>query len=931
MNDAQRDDPRLTEVVELLTDGVVAWRDPGELRSEWRDYYDYWVRSVATALSQTPAEVAERFPWFDDDVYEPAELIRAVERLDDSITVSSRISRLYKPFIAPGPYLQVAHDAKLGSAGALEAIALMRRAMELLANTVELRFNFGDGPNDLLLLFRKGFISSDRAYKVRVAPDVDLEAIRGYRTKARGAVKDVCRGMEPYSQAVVLTFVRNVLVAAPQLRVRIDDIALEGAQCLVSGLAANLSPAFGFSTTWSYQSDSDLAFPQTLRTQAEWIRLWDWSETASPLVAELLQRGNVSSAKAILSNRWIPVSGRLPAADEDAGRPGRYRQRMKYICQAMEGMWPLAMLSLRVDAQEPPKPKRPKPGSRPVPRHRIDRPARPARDRHPNPKVDRVLRELDAMIGLDAVKEQVRQFAAKADVDKRRREQGLPVPTVGWHMVLTGNPGTGKTTVARLIGKLFAELGVLSKGHMVEAAPADFIAKYIGQTEEKTRKLIKQATGGVLFIDEAYGLASRGEHHDYAAEATTVLVAEMENRRDDLVVIAAGYSAPMHDFLQSNPGLAGRFSYTVDFPDYDDEQLVQVFEKFVAKQRMHLDDEAREGLPRAVGKLPRGPGFANAREMRTLFETAVVRQAARLAGQPAADLRVLTAADIPGAQPLARDAAAQVRAELDAMIGLEPVKEQIATVANLARVARLQREAGMVEQRQPVGHMLFSGNPGTGKTTVAKLMGQLLAEQGVLPRGHLVVATRADLVGEYVGQSAPKTRSVFERAIGGVLFIDEAYALVPPGAQRDFGHEVIATLLPLMEEHADSTVVVLAGYPEPMQRMVATNAGLRSRIARTIAFPDYTAAQLALIVVQAAERAGSEFTGPALDKLIGLMEVLPRGESFGNARTALGVLGQVRERQANRLGRFPSLRAMGLLRVIDAEDIPDVADVLGED
>lgn len=924
MGDWQRNDPRLAEVVELLTAGVAVWRDPGDLRADWLEHYQYWSRAVAKSLSLSNHQVIRRFPWADDNVFTPAKLIRVAERMDNPITVSHRISRLYRPFVLPNPYDRIANDAAGGSEVAVEAMALLHRAAERLLHVVESQLAPADGPNDRLELFRRAFVAPGQEYVVEAAEEVDLSAIRGYRTMARLAVRGVSRGMDFNSRGAMLRFVREVLVAAPDLRDRLDDVALEGAQLLLTGMAEGLSPGFGFASGQSRKPNPALEFPGTLRYQSEWAQLPDWRESASPLVAELLQSGEVDSARSILSNRWIPVGAGFAVAGVDRKRGDDYRGSMKLLSQLCAEDLPLAMLLLDVDIPKPAKSQ--PPPERREPRHQEGQPARQERNRQLNPKVAKVLGELDALIGLDVVKGQVRQFAAKAEVDQRRREQNLPVPQVGWHMVLLGNPGTGKTTVARLLGELFAELGVLSRGHLVEAAPADFIAKYVGQTEAKTRKLIERAAGGVLFVDEAYGLASRGAHYDYASEATTVLVAEMENRREDLVVIAAGYGAQMHDFLQTNPGLEGRFSYTLDFPDFSTAQLGKVFDKIVADHDLVLDESARAGLPRAIEALPRGPGFANAREMRKLFEKSVVRQAARVADQPDADLRLLTVADIPGARVVSpANGAAGVREELDAMVGLEPVKAQIATVADLARVARLQRQAGMAGHKQPVGHMLFTGNPGTGKTTVAKLMGQLLAEQGALPRGHLVTATRADLVAEYIGRSAPKTRAVFERAIGGVLFIDEAYSLVPPDSHRDFGHEVVATLLPLMEEHADSTVVVLAGYPEPMQRMVATNPGLRSRIARTIVFPDYTSAQLALIAVQAAERDGLEFTGPALEKLIGLMEAMPRGEQFGNARTALGVLRAIRERQAGRLGNYPSYQAVGMLRELSAEDVPDVA------
>ncbi|WP_329063903.1 AAA family ATPase [Amycolatopsis sp. NBC_01480] len=417
--------------------------------------------------------------------------------------------------------------------------------------------------------------------------------------------------------------------------------------------------------------------------------------------------------------------------------------------------------------------------------------------------VEELLAELDAMIGLAPVKERVRALVSEAAIDARRRDAGLPVTVRSRHLVLTGNPGTAKTTVARLIGKIYQALGMLSKGHVVEVARPDLVGEYIGETSKKTRAVCERATGGVLFIDEAYSL-SLDKDDEYGREAVAEILVQMENHRDDLVVLVAGYPKEMDGFLESNPGLRSRFSSRIEFPDYSNDELAAIFRSMAESQGYQLDADLIGALPEAIRRIPRGRGFANGRSVRGLLEAVLGQQAGRLAAQPAGPdsaLALLVAADLPGEAGVgvADDAGPRrglddLLAELDGMIGLDGVKQRVRALVAETRMDARRRKAGL-----PVGarsrHLVFTGNPGTAKTTVARLMGQLYRELGVLPSGHLVEVARPDLVGEYLGQTAPKTREVCERAIGGVLFVDEAYTLAQgtgSGSGSDYGQEAVA-------------------------------------------------------------------------------------------------------------------------------------------
>ncbi|TDD81486.1 AAA family ATPase [Actinomadura darangshiensis] len=265
---------------------------------------------------------------------------------------------------------------------------------------------------------------------------------------------------------------------------------------------------------------------------------------------------------------------------------------------------------------------------------------------------------------------------------------------------------------------------------------------------------------------------------------------------------------------------------------------------------------------------------------------------------------------------------AELRAELDRLVGLDRVKHDIVGLTKLMRMVKVRQEAGLPPP--PLSrHLVFAGNPGTGKTTVARLYGGFLHALGLLRRGHLVETDRGDLVGEYVGHTAPKTQAVFRRALGGVLFIDEAYALVPHAQSGDFGQEAVSTLVKLMEDHRDDVVVIVAGYPAEMARFLASNAGLGSRFTRTLTFEDYGSGELVRIVQHHADRHRYECPAETVESLHRFFDELPRGGQFGNGRAARQVFQLMTERHARRIADDLAAAAPGDLTTLLPADLPD--------
>ncbi|MCP5279458.1 MAG: AAA family ATPase [Thiobacillus sp.] len=475
--------------------------------------------------------------------------------------------------------------------------------------------------------------------------------------------------------------------------------------------------------------------------------------------------------------------------------------------------------------------------------------------------------KLLALTGLDELKQLVEADIGVVLHNQRLRKVGIDTPQdLPVSLVLKGNPGTGKTKVARLLGAIYKNLGLLSQGHVVEVSRADLVGDVIGATEKKTRDAITRAQGGFLFIDEAYALAGKG-HNDFGIEAVEVLLKAMSDMPRDFGVIVAGYPKPMEQFLASNPGLRSRFrGREVTFEDFTPAQLLAIAKETIERMQLTIAVDALQYLGKKleVAYRDRDAAFGNARYVKGLVHDIKAAMAQRVRGlkheASYEDLVRVSLADVEAvfqtkpasklAVSIDEDALGKALQQLDALVGIPAVKQEITELVDLVRYYRV---VGKDPSRFLTSHFVFTGNPGTGKTTVARILARILRALGLLERGHLVECDRQALVAEYIGQTAVKTGALIDQAIGGVLFIDEAYSLAA-GSQNDFGPEAVQVLLKRMEDERGRFVVVVAGYPDEMDEFLASNPGLKSRFDTFITFEDYSSTELHSI----AERLFSE-------------------------------------------------------------------------
>ncbi|CNF69892.1 ESX-1 ATPase%2C AAA family%2C EccA1 [Mycobacterium tuberculosis] len=541
------------------------------------------------------------------------------------------------------------------------------------------------------------------------------------------------------------------------------------------------------------------------------------------------------------------------------------------------------------------------------------------------------LAELAAVVGIEPVKREVDALIAEARAARLRREAGMTARPRPRHLVFTGNTGTGKGRVARILGRVYADLGVLSSGHLVEVERADLLGEYASESVLRVRRAVEEAHGGVLLVRDAHALVSVSADAARGREVLDVLLTSVQAHTEDLVVVLTGPHAEMNGLLKAHPDLAGFFPRTIRFADLTDDELVQVFAAKAAASGFELAPGVLDRVRALVEAAPRERGLGNVRIMTNLLDRAVAMQGRRVLADGIVDetesLDVILVEDVPDTLTRGRDdVPGDPLAEVERLIGLADIKREVAALVAEVRAEQLRRDA-KVSPAPPARHMVFMGNPGTAKTTIARLIAAVFARLGLLSSGHLVEVTRADLVAEFVGQTAPRVRAAVERALGGVLFVDEAYALSSAGGdRRDFGHEAIAELLRLMEEHRGDLVVIVAGYDAEMERFLDANPGLKSRFPKRLRFPDYTDDELVTIFEYMAAEAGFALAPGVLDALRDRVAAHPRGASFGNARLVRNLLEAAISRQAQRItaghdeGREVGAAEVGLLR---PEDVPD--------
>ncbi|WP_294520141.1 AAA family ATPase [uncultured Anaerovibrio sp.] len=501
---------------------------------------------------------------------------------------------------------------------------------------------------------------------------------------------------------------------------------------------------------------------------------------------------------------------------------------------------------------------------------------------------------LSDFVGMSDIKEQIlKQCRYIVGMQNRnaknpnQREELMPL-----HMIFLGNPGCGKTEFARAVAKIYSVLGVFSGDKFKELGRKDLIGKWQGHTAKQVEEVFNEAQGGVIFIDEAYALAS-DDTDTFGKEAVATLIQLIENKKTGYAIILAGYRVEMMEFLDTNSGLKSRFPTVLDFPDYTVDELIEIVIKFFVKEKYEFGENFESELSNYVKirSHQTGKNAGNARLASNIFNEIKAEQIARTAGAN----KTVIVDDIPHQNRGEKNLSFNLEDDFSKIIGLENVKEILRSLQNTLIINQKKKELGLEVDAYPVLNMVFKGNQGTGKTTIARLVSKLLFNIGVVPRDISLEYHGQDLIANRAGATSERISNIINSALGGVLFIDEAYSLLA----SDYGQEAIDTLVKEIEDNKGSLVVIIAGYPEQMDKLLDSNAGMASRFPFTVDFPDYSIDELLQI---AKNRFGKYRLDAEAENAIKLrLSKEKQDPHFGNARAVRTLVDDAVIKQSNRL------------------------------
>lgn len=527
-------------------------------------------------------------------------------------------------------------------------------------------------------------------------------------------------------------------------------------------------------------------------------------------------------------------------------------------------------------------------------------------------KLEIALNKLNSLIGLQEVKDVINKKANEIiSIDSALRCGKDICYNTSVSMIFVGNPGTGKTKVGEILAEIFYQLGIIDENKVKRVVRSDLVRRYVGHTEENTKKILEESAGGILFVDEAYQLIKNGEANDFGKEALETIMDAMEQFPEKYTIIFAGYEKEMNEVMDMNSGLKSRFRTIVHFSDYNNKECFEIFKSMFASDghKYHFSKDIECAFNRAIDNERRTSVgvFGNARSVRTIYEkvNANFIQRCSIEGFDNNEISAVDFDEIMTGKESSKEKSfihneeslKEALTNLNSLVGLNSVKEAINEKYEVVRAIKEAEQAGVETGIDDFSiSMVFTGNPGTGKTTVGELVAEIFYQLGYLQTNTVTRMVKNTVTSVYKGGAVENTKKLLQKSQGGILFIDEVYQFNDSDTNGT-GKEVIEVIMDEMEKHPDKYTVIIAGYEKDVECFMSINPGLKSRFQEYINFDDYSNDECFDIFKSMLNKKNSTATISICGKNAFYQAVdkvrLDDGQNFGNARTVRNIYNKV--------------------------------------